>query len=233
MLGLWLKNILDRMSLNEEDFEYLLGRGGKEETIKEFGIKTWDCKLVKESDIGDSNFTKINDKLGRRIDGTIVIPFYSPSGDVIGLESRKRNEKVVVDYRTLASKWNPVTIGMNKYFNDIMNGGSVWVVEGVYDLFAMEWVIPKGDAVLAMVRANISKNHAKFFSRTFSNVNLVFDNDKAGKEGTDIAVLTMRKYVAKCKVVKYSWKDPGDIWDGGGESLLKDVFLRYCGKGAI
>lgn len=230
----WLGKILDSMDLVESDVDYLMGRGGKEETIKELGIKTWNSNIVDDSSIGDGFFRKEMGPSGSRIDGYIVIPFFSPMGEIIGLEARN-HEKSIVDYRDQPSYWNPVTIGMNRYIKNIVRGGNIWIVEGVFDLFAMEWVIPVGDSVLATVRANIGKMLSKFlfrFSPSMSsvggNVKLVYDNDDAGLKGTEISLCTLKKYGSFGRAIKYAgYKDPGEVWDSGGEGLLLDVFGKY------
>ena len=221
----WLSNIINSLLISDVNTDYLLSRGCKEENIKIMGIGEWKSNNIKDFPIGDGGFLKLMGKSGKRINDTIVIPFYSPNGDIIGLESRIPNTKDIIDYRTPSASWCPVTVGMNKYLNKMMSGCKVWIVEGIFDLFAMEWVIGKNDAVLATLRANVGKNLAKFFYRFGLSVNVVYDNDKAGKDGLDISLKTLKKYGVKCSAVSYNgFKDPGEIWDFGGEQSLIDVF---------
>lgn len=230
MIDTWLFSNLENMELHEGDFDYLLGRGGMEDTIHDLRIKTWDSnKCVHGLSI---EFVRMFGDKGERINGYMVIPFFSPSGEIVGIEARNV-EKSVIDFRTGTANWSPIAVGINKYLEVIINNPRrVWVVEGIFDLFAIEWIIGPRDAVLSTLRANIGKSLARFMCRVgINDVHIAYDNDNAGISGSDISLKTLKKYGSGGRIVKYSsgYKDPGEVWDRGGSELLMDVFRKYTG----
>ena len=64
----------------------------------------------------------------------------------------------------------------------IWSGGNVWIVEGLFDLLAMEWVVPETDAILGTFKAGMSHAHVEFLRRFCTGlVNMVYDQDDAGQ----------------------------------------------------
>jgi DNA primase len=105
----------------------------------------------------------------------------------------------------------------------IWKGGTVWVVEGVFDLFALNWAVPDKDVVLASLRARLTKNHINFLQRYASSVNLVYDRDEAGRVGTHRALKDFRSNGIDGRDFPYNGgKDPGELWDRyGSQGLIK------------
>ncbi len=222
MYNKWLESAISEFEIEEEDKEYLLSRGCSEENIDVMNIKTW--KRVEPGSIG-KDLIKLVGKDQGRINNSIIFPFYTPTLSMSGFESRYRDTKKVFDYRSECCKWTPAVFGMNKYLDRIINGSPLWIVEGVFDFFAFEWVLPKGDAVIATFRASVSKNLSRMLYRFGNSVNVIYDNDEAGKKGLEISLKTMRKFGVRCRSVSYSgFKDPGEVWDSGGVERVVDVF---------
>jgi hypothetical protein len=158
---------------------------------------------------------------------------------VIGFEARSIVEKKVSRYLLPEAAWNPVWVGMT---SDVMGriwaGSDVWIVEGLFDLFPLEWVVPPTDVVLGSGRAKLTDKHVEFLSRFCRGwVHLVYDNDPTGQKGmhgwTDSetgkrhlgAKDVLHRVGLKCRAVSYlGGKDPGDIWKTGGVPALKAAF---------
>jgi len=222
-MGQWLVEALENCTLTEPVEEYLLGRGAKEESYREMGIKTWQlgktpapCKMFRKR-YGDR---------GERLRGCLTTPFHSPSGKLVGFEARRTNKKWISDYRLMPeSKWLPIWLGTKRAMPKLWDGGSAWVVEGLFDLFALEWVVPEVDAVLASVRAALSYSHVQFLRRFAKYVHMTYDEDSAGRAGTDKAIFSLNRVRVPCGEVRYcGGKDPGEIWDHGGEEALRLAF---------
>jgi DNA primase len=109
----------------------------------------------------------------------------------------------------------------------IWKGGCVWLVEGVFDVLALDWIIPEEDVVLGTLRAKLSLNHLTFLKRfCISRVNMVYDKDTAGRKGAYDAILNLKKVGIPYQQIPYRYGlDPGEIWDKGGEYLLKKAFF--------
>jgi DNA primase len=115
------------------------------------------------------------------------------------------------------------------------DGANVWVVEGLFDMFAMEWVIPERDVVLSSIRAAMTRWHIEFLRRFHSKVYMTYDRDETGRRGIQGyvddsgkrkmgAMDILRKEGLECVDVPYrGGKDPGELWDKYGKGI-KDHF---------
>ena len=233
----WLAEVLEVCSLTEEVEGYLLGRGAKEETIRALGCKTWQPLR-----------TPYNEKLwverygpegrGEYLRGRLITPLYSPRGQVIGFEARSIHRKKITRYLTPEAAWNPVWVGMTPVeMQKIWDGGDVWIGEGQFDIYPLQWIVPEKDATLGSLRAKLTDKHVEFLRRHCrGRVHMVWDNDETGKKGTHGWVddtgkrrwgaLDKLKYVGqRCRAVPIRGaKDPGEIWDRGGEMALRSAF---------
>jgi DNA primase len=230
----WLDEHLANCKITPEVEDYLLGRGVKETTIRDEGVVTWTTSKVPFSDYV---FRKRYGEFGEKIDGYLVTPVYSPKGKVIGFEGRSIHQKLISDYRLPEAYWNPFWLGMKKAMAKIWAGGSIWVVEGLFDLSAMEWVIPERDVVLASVRAKLSKAHIDFLQRFCQGtVYMTYDRDVTGRSGVvgwkddtgkfhQGAMQRLKSLGVPCIDVYYQGgKDPGEIWSKYGMEGLKRAF---------
>ena len=122
----WIKQGL--IGVNPVHLPYLISRGVNEGCKVNF--YSWqphpnvDCQKFK-ANFGQS---------GERLKDSLIIPVYSPRGEVIGMETRiikDDGSKVVHQYRTVYSQWNPYGIGCEEAFKALWNLGDLWVVEGI------------------------------------------------------------------------------------------------------
>jgi len=231
----WLKDTFDKfLELDEDHEDYLLGRGAKSSTIQELNIKSWERPFEPSP---SKNFTEKYGQYGERLEGMLAIPLYSPSNQIVGVEFRSTQEKRVMEYRTPRAQWNAVFAGLKNALPNIINGGSIYITEGIFDLFALEWVVSGESAVISTIGARLSKTHVNFLSRfAQKSVNMVYDNDETGKNAT----FGVKTKDGKCKVgavellerkgldaraIQYHGaKDPGEIWDRGGATALYQAF---------
>jgi len=185
----------------------------------------------------DPAFREMAGRFGERFTGYAVCPVWSPRGTIIGFEVRNTQRKYIRDYRLPEAVWNPFFIGMRRALPKIWAGGDVWIVEGQFDLYPLEWAIPETDAVLATVRAKLSKWHLEFLRRYCKGwVHMVYDRDETGlkatfgyetKEGKRRmgALDALQRVGLKSRDVPFSGgKDPGDLWDQGGVESVRAAF---------
>lgn len=235
----WLSDALKQCSLTEDVEGYLLGRGAKEATIREEGMVTW---TPLKQDIPDGQFVQWFGRHGERLAGYLICPMYSPLGEVIGFEARNTHQKIIRDYRMPEAAHHPFWLGTRRAVQKLWEGGDAWVVEGLFDLCPLEWVVPEKDAVLASVRAKLTMSHVEFLRRFCrGQVNVVYDNDESGRKGTfgfidesgkkQMGALDWLKRVGlQCRDVPYEGgKDPGVLWDKGGASTVRDAFKYKIG----
>jgi DNA primase len=237
----WLQAHLHTLSLTEDHEGYFLGRGAKEESIQRFGIKTWKrlaeqapCPIFRER-YGDPDDGGLG--LGEWIEDWAVWPLFSPRGKVLGFEGRRLPEKKVTRYLLPEAGWHPLFFGLTpETMQRIWDGADVWIVEGLFDLFAMEWVVPEGDVVLASLRAKLTDKHVEYLRRFCRGwVRMVYDNDEAGRHGVHDyidengkkrwgALRRLERVGVKAVSVEYRGKDPGEIWNRGGVAGVKAAF---------
>jgi DNA primase len=226
-VGEWLTEALKACTLEERTEGYLLGRGAKEESYRSLGCVTWTHPY--DAPLGDEIFRKkYGPPRGLKLQGWLVCPIYSPKGKVIGFEARNTERKA---------------LGLSpEAMEKIWNGGGVWVVEGLFDLFPLEWVVPPQDVVLSTLRARLSDKHVEFLRRFCTGcVHMVYDRDEQGLKATRgwTDETGRRRWGAldKLKRVKLlgrevpylGGKDPGEIWDKGGVEALHREFDHLVG----
>ncbi len=233
----WLTQaLLDSATRISEDAScYVVGRGLPSRLTEEIRIGTWVCP---EDPPPDEDFNKRHGLCGMRVEGWISIPLWTPRGRVIGVEFRRWDgEKEVMKYHLPDSDWAPVFTGMvPSTLNKIWAGGDVWLVEGIFDL-SISHVVPSSDAILSCGGAKITNQQIDFLKRFLSPnsmVHICFDMDETGRNmangyvhpdtGKRIWGVTERlsKVGIRNRVVRYGGgKDPGEIWEAGGKSMLK------------
>ena len=237
----WLMNAMSNMGLSEEAEGYLLGRGLREDRIHELGIVEWKATQVGEAPAPEE-FAKTYGAYGASVTGLLAIPVRAPSGKWLGIEFRSyKGDKRVRQFRIPEAEYAAQFAGMApSIMEKVWNGADIWVVEGLFDLAAMEHVVPARDVVLGTFRARVSRSHVDFFSRFCrGTVHMVYDRDETGRNMTNGyvdsrtgkrvwgALDSMRRVGIPCRDVPYmGGKDPGEIWDSGGIPALKQAFDR-------
>jgi hypothetical protein len=230
----WLAEILDQQHLSPEAEGYLLGRAVKPDTIRNMGITSW--APTKEA-IPDASFAGRYGAHAEKLTGFLAVPLHSPRGQLIGVEYRALDRKQVGRHLLPEAGCNPVFVGLKAAMPRIWAGKDVWVCEGIFDLSALEWAVPEGDAVLATIRAKMTDKHVEFFRRFCTGwVHMVYDRDETGRRGVTGwkdsagkrhwgALDMLRHNGIKCRDVPYNGgKDPGEIWDRQGVAGLKQCF---------
>lgn len=242
----WLDAALASFSLPGETEGYLLGRGIKEARIRDLGLVVWDSRVI-GADAPDRVFREGDGQKGRghgrrgeRLNGRLCTPIRSPSGRLIGVEARAwQGEKKVSQYLLPEAGWNPVLIGLTpETMRRVWAGADVWLGEGLFDMGAMEHVVPEKDVAFATLRARVSDTHAVFLKRHCTGwVNLVYDNDETGRNQTlgytDPvtgkhrwgALEVLKRVGVRARDVRYSGgKDPGEVWGRRGTTGLRQAF---------
>lgn len=235
-----LEQHFSKLSLCPEHEGYLLGRGAKEETIPRLGFKTWQ-PLPHASE--DPDFRARYQSHGEYLEGWLLWPLYSPRGEFMGFAGRNTPEKVMTRHMLPLFQWNPIWTGLTPYqMHKIWLGGSVWIVEGIFDLLPMEYVIPERDVVLASERASLTEAHVQFLRRFVTTpdqkVHMVYDNDPTGRlgmfGGRDNAGKFQRGALkdlegvnVAANAVPYRGKDPGEVWLSGGVNAMLRTFNSF------
>lgn len=234
----WLAEHLQSLALSEEHEGYLLGRGAQEGTIARLGIKTWHPT---QSPVPDEAFRASFGPHGEAWEGWLMWPLLCPRGRVLGVSGRRAPYKDISRHLLPEADWHPVFVGLTPdAMSRIWDGTDIWVVEGIFDLFPLEWARPH-DVVLGTERAHMASQHIDFMTRFArrpgQRVWLVYDNDVAGQKamhgGVNAqgqkrlgALQRLQRAGVAAAPFAYSGKDPGAVWEHGGAEKVRLVFGR-------
>lgn len=227
-------------TLSEECEGYLLGRGFKEETIRDLGCITWTPP--EEPVSKDDEWLRFGPMgKGEYLRGRLILPLWSPRGGLLGFEARKITQKKISRYLLPEAAWNPVWAGLSPSgMQKIWDGGNVWVCEGFFDVAPLQWCIPEKDVSLGSVRAKLTAKHIQFLRRFCrGSVFIVYDNDEAGRKGVVGwvdesgkkhwgALQSLEHAGLRCYDVRYSGGgDPGEIYSRRGVTALRAEFSQW------
>lgn len=168
---------------------------------------------------------------GWRIKGHLITPILSPRAKLLGFEARTFKDdgsKKVMQYRTDHANWNPYFLGADLALNALWEGNDLWVVEGIFDLIALEKVVPKGDIVISTLRAGMDSKSFEMIKRYYtalSTIHIAYDNDETGKKKSSFLASQMKKEGIRVVMPSYRGKDPNEVFQKGGERALKRYFL--------
>jgi DNA primase len=219
----WLQDSLSSCRLSREARSYLYSRGVTDKIIEQMQLTTWSCP---ESVCPDETFVERYGRRGWRLRGRVICPYFSPRGNIVGFEARTFGDrKFISDIRAPSAEWNPIFLGMKESMSRIWDSGMVWIVEGIYDLAAMHPVIPEADGLLASLTANLSISQRRFLERFARYIFLVYDMDETGKKGIEKVKRYCERVGIRCIPVYYrGGKDPGVIWQRGGDEAIEEAF---------
>jgi hypothetical protein len=232
----WLADHFLTLTLDEDHEGYFLGRGAKEESLVRFGVKSWR-PLAEDAPLED--FRERYGPRGERLVGWVLWPLWSPAGRFLGFAGRKHGEKLITRYLLSEAGWQPIWTGLfPETMQRIWDGADVWVVEGIFDLFPLEWATPSQDVILGSERAHLTDKHVEFlrrFVRRPYRVRMAYDNDEAGRKGTHGwvdetgkkrwgAIQRLERVEVWADPVTYTGKDPGEVWNSGGVAAVRAAF---------
>lgn len=227
----WLRSRTENPEIEEDCFSYLMGRGAKTETLRDLKVFTFipdDRPLIgAERVFGD---------YGERIEGWICFPVFSPTGQLIGVEARDPHKKQILKHFLPRSQWNPIWVTKPDSIERLYRGETAWLVEGVFDLFALEWAI--SEPVFATLRASVTRRHAQYLQRyARGGVKVVYDNDTVGQNAVTGdkdkkgVIAFLRQHGVQASAVQYvGGKDPGEIWLNGGATAIQKTFSLWSGS---
>jgi DNA primase len=223
-VGAWLASAFSLCSISEEGRDYVMGRGATDQIIDEWGIRTFETPPDPCPD------PRLHHHFGEhfdRFEGKLIYPLYSPRGKLMGFDSRTPYRKDDDLYLLPAARWNVVWSGMPSAMSGIWAGRDVVVVEGRYDVWAMLHAVTREQAILGSNSAHLTWKHVEFLRRwVLGDVYMAYDNDAAGRKGTDDALKYLNGARVACSRIRYgrAGEDPGAIWDKGGVEALRETF---------
>lgn len=200
----------------DRERESLWMRGLTDDQIAEFGIGHSEEPLL------------FNDACARMRD-VFSFPLTNSLGEIRGVQLRYRTQKGYRDYFDTSEE--PVLFGLAQAMPHVWETGTVYLVEGVYDLFPVRQVCPY---VVSVLKGSVPSSLIPLLRRMVDRVILGFDNDKTGQNGAWSFAKDYRSEF-ECTVIKYPLvkmaddrmtKDPGDLWEVWGQDRLNKYLRR-------
>ncbi len=174
----------------------------------------------------------------RHLSDVLVFPLTTALGEVAGVQFRQtsRTEKGYFDY--IISKEEPVFFGLHQAISAIWETEAIWLVEGVFDLFALQRHVPN---IVSTLHAGISASLWQWLRRMVNTIYLAYDMDDTGKSVSYSILKENREAGSPFQITLVKFprvvyrggkiaKDPGDLWEAWGDSKL-GAFLRQTTSG--
>jgi DNA primase len=174
---------------------------------------------------------------GDKLEDTFLLPLTTTLGEIRGFQLRHvdRTRSGYSDY--FLDRREACLFGLGQAIKYMWDSGSVFLVEGGFDLFPIQRTMP---AVVATLTASTSGQIARMLRRIVDLVWMGYDMDKPGRRGcADFAREHGRDFqvytVTYPKVNGRIMKDPGDLWEAWGDAQLapfiksvvtQDIFSR-------
>lgn len=171
--------ILDSIGkFTDDEYNFLLNKGFNDNLIRKYKLGSIsNIKNQEDLDILGISTHPIMSKMfdGGTIGGGIIIPLFNKDEELINCSFRK-----ISDYNKL--KYTHTCPDVFVWgVDDIEKGDIVWLVEGIFDKYALQEKLPEGSKVISTSSATISSvQYYKIISKRPSKINFICDNDSVG-----------------------------------------------------
>lgn len=222
-----------RGNLDERVLDALWTRGVSSEQIELFQIGYVNKELP---DIQlPSGFLKQFNQ-GGNLEDSYVLPLTNTSGDILGLQLRPvdRSIKKYSDY--FLTEAEPVLFGLGQSMPHIWETGSACIVEGGFDLFPVQRVLPFSfSTITSKVRGDL----LRWLTRLVRKLYLFYDADSSGLRASSDFLRDHGSKVGLVKVLEYPRgvtlnskpvKDPADLWEAWGDDKLGPYLLEQISE---
>lgn len=207
---------IQQMTTNER--EALWSRGASDEQIDLYRIGYLNKALPEGLPEPFVKWAMSGDKL----EDTFLLPLTTTLGEVRGFQLRHVDRRRVGYSDFFIDRREACLFGLSQAVAAMWESGSVYLVEGAFDLFPVQRAVP---GVVATLTARTSQQTARVLRRIVSRVWMGYDMDESGRKGCedfakehgrDFQVYTVAYPRVNGKVVK----DPGDLWEAWGDAQL-------------
>jgi len=230
---------LEKSKKGQEAKEYLLKRGLKNETIKNWRLgyapDTWQglsdfliSRGYERKDMIKAGLSLQKDKTFDRFRGRIIFPITSFNSEIIGFTGRIFGKEEKGEAKYLNSPSTPLydkssaLYGIDKAKLEIRKKDSCVLVEWNVDCIMSH---QSGiENCIAVSGTALTNSHLNIIKRYSKKLVLAFDMDLAGNKATEKAIDMARKNEFEIKVIPRSAdKDPADIILKEGEGVWKKM----------
>lgn len=206
-------------NLNGVEYDYLKNRGITDEIIDlgKLGSMSYITKQEDLDILGVSTHPIMHRMFdGGTLGGGISIPLFNKDGILENASFRK-----ISDYNKLKYCHSCPDIFVWGV-DDINPGDTVWLVEGVFDKYTLDTILPDGVKAIATSSASISPiQYMKIISKRPGKINIICDNDKVGFKMGFVAQHMFKMNRILCNT--YYFEDDKDV----SEHILQNNGTLY------
>lgn len=203
---------------NEAKNNFKLGFATGSDNLYQFlKEKGYDDQILEKSNLFFKSYNQYNDRFVDRI----IFPIINDQNEMVGFEARAL-------YEALPKYMNTPEVenfkkGENLYGINIAKNtheGYLVLVEGDIDVITLHEAGIKN--VVGIMGTRLTEQQAMLIKKYTDEVVIAFDSDKAGKEATIKAILTLQNIDIKCKAVQIEdAKDPDEYINKYGVKKFK------------
>jgi DNA primase len=220
-------------NLTDSAREFLYGRGVTDEQIEKYQIGYVDNFVPPHA---NTEAFRVWSGGGSKLSNVLVFPLTNVLGEVKGFQFKPatRSVREYMDYFE-GEVDEPVFFGLAQAMPKVWETKSVWLVEGIFDLFPIQRYF---EAAFPTMTARVTDSLVRLMRRFVSKVWVGYDSDKKGRD----AAWTFVKAHGKefdAQIVNYPrlpipgsdkvTKDPGDLWEIRGEQWMQSFVLSHLG----
>ena len=154
----------------------------------------------------------------------LLFPLTDPLGRIIGLQTRKLDDKRYLMYYAVNRDWCTPCFGMAQSAQAIVDQQHAVVVEGVFDYMALK--AAGCEVGLAQLTAGPTRGMVRFLRRHCRRVTALLDMDEAGRHGVRTLQYELEPHGVSVTAPPYAAHDPGDFWmTGTGRGVLPRLVM--------
>jgi DNA primase len=227
----WADDLVKYAQSNLDDrvLESLWCRGVSSEQITEFNLGFLDGVLPEGMPVEFREWAHE----GNKLKDSYVLPLTNPLGVVSGFQFRSvdKSNKGYLDYFLVRDE--PVLFGLGQAVPHMWSSDSACVVEGAFDLFPVQRVLPFS---ISTITAKVTDILLRWLFRLVHKVYLFYDADSTGRSACREFVREHRSDFEHLHVMEYPRgvtlsngklvKDPADLWEAWGDDLLGPYLLN-------
>jgi DNA primase len=219
-----------------DTLKYLSSRLVTQDDIKKYELGYSSLFIVpKDSGPDWERFNDYSFK-GRKFENKIIFPLKNAMGEVVGIGGRAIDDKIFKIFATDEAKFTGFFFGFYEALPYIFKENKVYVVEGFFDLLALQKVLPN---TVATLNARLNDAQYQLLRYFCDNVIVFFDSDIAGDRGREKALARNQEGSAQLMAktsVKYlklqsssgfqGYKDPASYLETFGLSAFKNYMKK-------
>jgi DNA primase len=218
-------------NLDERVLEALWGRGVSSEPnqIKEFKLGYLNGVLPAGVDPAFRDWAHGGEKLR----DSFVLPLTNALGVVTGFQFRsvEQSSKGYLDYFLVRDEL--VLFGLGQAIPHIWDTESVCIVEGAFDLFPTQRVLPY---TVSTITAKITEQLLRWLFRLVHKVYLFYDADSTGRSACREFSIEYRSDFDHLQILDYPRgvllpsgkpvKDPANLWEAWGDERFESYIMN-------